>query len=242
MRGYRKSKKNLVYAGVFLAVLILLAVLLLTLRINTVAVSGNNQYSDEQIEALIFDTKFSRNPLYCYYQDRFQPHKSIPFVEDYRIVFRSPMEVEIMIYEKSVVGYISYMNSMMYFDRDGIIVESSNELIPGIPLVTGLDFGHIVLYRPLPVADRNVFNEILNLTQVLSVYEIQVDRIHFTSDKQARLYIGELEVNLGNNTEMNGKISELRDMLQTYPSLSGILYLDNYGDATSKSGFRIVPK
>lgn len=230
MRRYRKSKKNLVFAGVFLAVLILLAVLLLMLRITNVEVSGNNQYTDEQIEATVFDTKFSRNPLYCYYQYRFRPHKSIPFVEDYRIVFRSPTQVEIMVYEKSVVGYVSYMNSLMYFDREGIIVESANEQIPNIPLVTGLDFGHIVLYRPLPVEDKNIFAEILNLTQVLSVYEIQVDRIHYTRDRQARLYIGELEVNLGGNTDMSGKISELRDIMISQPSLAGTLYLDSYDE------------
>ena len=33
--------------------------------------------------------------------------------------------MEVIIYEKSVVGYVSYMSSYMYFDKDGIIVELS---------------------------------------------------------------------------------------------------------------------
>ena len=78
-------------------------------------------------------------------------HKTIPFVEDYKIVFRSPVNVEIITYEKSVVGYVSYMNSLMYFDKDGIIVESTNEKLEGIPMITGLRFGHIVLHKPLQV-------------------------------------------------------------------------------------------
>ena len=56
-----------------------------------------------------------------------------------------------MVFEKSVVGYVSYMSSYMYFDKDGIIVESSVEQLPGVPWITGLDFGHIILHQPLPV-------------------------------------------------------------------------------------------
>lgn len=51
-----------------------------------------------------------------------------------------------------------------YFDKDGIIVESTSETLPGVPKIAGLSFGHIVLHQPLPVEDISVFNEILNLT------------------------------------------------------------------------------
>ncbi|MFQ8841745.1 MAG: hypothetical protein ACLR8P_13380 [Clostridium fessum] len=64
------------------------------LRINTIHVSGNRQYTAEQIEASIFDSRLSRNPVFCYLQYRFRPHKSIPFVQDYKLVFRSPSDVE----------------------------------------------------------------------------------------------------------------------------------------------------
>ena len=49
--------------------------------------------------------------------------------------------MEIIIYEKSIVGYVSYMSSYMYFDKDGIVVESSSSQLDGVPWVTGLDFG-----------------------------------------------------------------------------------------------------
>ena len=110
-------------------------------------------------------------------------------MEDYRIVFHSPLDVEVIIYEKSIVGYVSYMSSYMYFDRDGIIVESSGDKLEGVPWITGLDFGQIVLYKPLPVEDPDIFQEILNLTQQLSLYEIPVDRIAYDSQGQATLYI-----------------------------------------------------
>ena len=149
--------------------------------------------------------------------------QSIPFVQDYKLVFRSPSDVEVIVYEKSVVGYVSYMNSRMYFDKDGIIVESTSETLPGVPKIAGLSFGHIVLHQPLPVEDISVFNEILNLTQV---------------EKEATLQIRSLKVELGSNSEMNGKLSELTDILRDYPDLSGTLYLDSYDESNANPMYR----
>lgn len=231
----------MVAAGILLAVLLVFAGLA-SVRIRSVEVSGNTKYTAEEIESAVFDTKISRSSVFCYLLYRFRPHKSIPFVEDYKIVFRSPIDVEIITYEKSVVGYVSYMNSKMYFDKDGIIVESTSEALPGIPKVTGLEFGHIVLHRPLPVEDSRIFDEILNLTQMLSVNELSVDEIRFNTSQEATLRMGELSVKLGNNADMNGKLSELKDILREYPELSGTLYLDSYDDSNSNPMYRFEQK
>ena len=60
MRRVNKNRKKLVIAGIFLTVLLLLAVLF-SVRIKSVTVSGNERYTDEQIESMIFDTKLSKN-------------------------------------------------------------------------------------------------------------------------------------------------------------------------------------
>lgn len=241
MRRTKKSGKRIAVLAALLLFLILAAVLL-SLQIRTVSVSGSERYTDEQIESMIFDSKMGRNSVYCYYQYKFRPHKTIPFVEDYKIVFRGPTKVEIIVYEKSVVGYVSYMNSLMYFDKDGIIVESTSEKLQGIPLITGLRFGHIVLHRPLPVENAAIFDEILNLSQVLAVYGISVDAIHYNSDHKARLTIRDLVVELGDHTDMNGKVSELNDILEEYSDLSGTLYLDTYDESNNDPMYRFQEK
>ena len=83
-----------------------------------------------------------------------------------------------------------------------------------------------------------MFNEILNLTQMLSVNEIAVDEIRFNKEKEAILQIGNLKVELGNNSNMNGKLSELTDILRDYPSLSGTLYLDSYDESNANPMYR----
>ena len=149
MYNRRGGRKTGIIIGVILAILVILLVLVFSIRIKDVEVSGNKQYTKEQIESLLFDGKWSRNSAFCYYQNRFKEHKSIPFIEEYKINFKSPTKVEVVVFEKSVVGCVSYMSSYMYFDKDGIIVESSSEQLPGVPVITGLEFGHIVLHHLL---------------------------------------------------------------------------------------------
>ncbi len=238
-------KKHHLGLGIAVAAVLLTAILLLSLQIRSVQVTGSERYSDKQIEELLFSGRWGKNSAYAYFSDRFRAHRQIPFVEDYKIVFHSPLEAEVIIYEKSIVGYVSYMSSYMYFDKDGIVVESSGHQLEGVPLVTGLDFGQIVLYRPLPVKESSIFEEILNLTQQLSVYDLKVDRIQYDPNRQASLLIDKMEVSLGNHTDLDGKISTLKDILNAQPQLvkeRGVLKLENYTEASSGKGITFKRK
>ena len=133
----------------------------------------------------------------------------------------------------------------MYFDKDGIVVESSGSQLEGVPWITGLNFGQIVLHRALPVENKEIFEEILNLTQQLYSYEIAVDRIQYDSHGQATLFIDQMEVTLGDNTDIDGKISTLNDILTAQPQLaqtSGTMRLENYTEANSRAGITFKKK
>ena len=236
-RGYGRrrgrGKTTAIVLGVILAIVLLIGILLFATQIKEIEVTGNQHYTEEQIIDLIFDEKWSKNSAYCYYENKFQEPKSIPFIEEYKVEFQSPSKVRVVVFEKSVVGYVSYMSSYMYFDKDGIIVESSVEQLPGIPWITGMEFGHIVLHQPLPVANQDIFDQILNLTQVLSVNGVRVDKINYNSFLEAELTIGDIIVELGNDDDLNGKVSELSDILPELTGLSGTLYLDSYDENNS---------
>ena len=239
MKGLRKSRRKM-KIGIAAAVVLLLTVIFLSLQIRDITVTGNKKYTSEQIISLLFKDSWDRNAIFCIYKDRFREHVQIPFIQDYKIVFQSPVKVEVIVYEKSVVGYVSYMGSYMYFDKDGIIVESSSGKLDGIPWITGLKFGHIVLHQPIPVENGKVFDEILTLTQLLSTAGIQVDQILYDSGGDATLVMGSIRVFLGSNDQMNGKISELKDQLPVLDGLSGTLYLDTYDEAETAASYRFV--
>ena len=219
-----KHKIILVLVSVFLA----FAILCVSLSVTSVRVTGNRTYTAEEIEQLVFPTRMSRNSVACMISSLMGKKRSIPFVQDYKISFLSPGEVEVIVYEKSIVGYVSYMSSRMYFDKDGIIVESANQRLPGIPEITGLHFGQIVLYRELPVENRRIFSMILNLTQTLSTFDIPADMIRYDKDLNATLSIGNVSVLLGGANDMNGKLSELSNILPRIKDLDGTLDLSDY--------------
>ena len=224
---------------VFVSVFLLLAIVLVTISVSDVKVTGNRYYTAEQVEELVFPTRVSRNCLVCFAREMLGKKQDIPFVQDYKISFTAPTAVEIILYEKSLVGYVSYMSSCMYFDKDGIVVESANRGIPGIPEITGLRFGSIVLYKPLPVESQKIFSIILNLTQALSSNEIPVDRIRYDRDLNATLQIGGLSVQLGGTEEMNGKLTQLKNLLPEIRDKHGTVDLSGYDPTVSRPRFSL---
>ena len=224
---------------VLVSIILLFAIILVTISVSEVEVTGNRYYTAEQAEELVFPTRMSRNSVACMVSGLMGKKRSIPFVQDYKISFLSPGEVEVIVYEKSIVGYVSYMSSYMYFDKDGIVVESANRGIPGIPEVTGLRFGSIVLYKPLPVESEKIFSMILNLTQALSSNEIPVDRIRYDRDLNATLQIGGLSVQLGSTQEMNGKLTQLKNLLPEIRDKHGTVDLSGYDPTVSRPRFSL---
>ena len=235
-----KKRKRIIFLGSFAAAALLLLILW-NIRIDTVYVEGDAFYTDEEIENYIFETSWERNYFYAYLNNRFGEKKSIPFVAGYTMEFDGTDCVTVTVYEKNIVGYINYMGSHMYFDKDGTVVESSSRILwDGIPLITGLDFDSIVLYRPLPVKDETTFTQILNLTQLINKHGIAVDKIYFNSRMEATLYTDEVRVLLGDKSNMEDKMAELAGMLPQLTGLSGVLHLESYDPAAMNPRYSFI--
>ena len=227
-----------------LVMLVLIILVCMSLRITDIRVIGNTTYTEEEARDLVFDSAYELNPIYCFVRNTFFEHKELPFVEDYDIRFRSPFSCDLIIYEKRIVGYLDYMSSDMYFDRDGIVVENSTEKLEGIPEITGLSFGHIVLNRRLPIDDDEIFAVIMNITQQLSTYGIESDEIHFdSSGVTIRLSGAPIDVKLGSEDEIDAKLLALSDMLPQIleRGLEGTLDLSSYSETedSNEVSFRI---
>ena len=179
---------------IFLAILLILAGcagVLAIQRIDTqnIIIEGNQKYTNDEMINFIFESDWDRNPFVLYYKTKYGKQKTIPFVDEYEVEIVSLKNVKITVYEKKIIGYVSYTGANMYFDKDGTVVESSNELLEGIPKITGLTFESIVLYEKLPVEDDEVFELILDTTQTLQKYNIAVDKIYISDGKEVTLYM-----------------------------------------------------
>ncbi len=147
--------------------------------------------------------------------------------------------IRITVYEKALAGYIQYLGRYMYFDKDGIIVEASQQRTAGIPQVTGLSFGYVVMYEKLPVDNPDIFEEILDITQLFNKYDIQADKIQFDKQLNKTLYFGEARVSLGSNDNIGEKIMKLKAILPELDGKKGLLRMDNYSEEVQNITFEI---
>ena len=237
-RRWRKSSRRLLIFCLALFLCLSAAVLFgMFTSITEVTIVGTSPYDEEELKARIFENPKEQSLLYAYLNEMLGTHKEIPFIERYDVRFTGLTSVEITLYEKSIVGCIEYMDSYMYFDREGIVVESSSEKKEGVPLISGLDFDRIVLYGKLSISSEQVFTDILNLTQLLEKYEMSVDKIYFDSQYHVVFYVDNIKVRLGSCDSLDGKITELKQMLPQLEGLSGTLYLDTYRENMPPSSY-----
>lgn len=238
-----EKQKHLLRSGV-LVLFLLILIVAINLRITDIKVMGNRTYSDEEVVSMIMPEKWDMNPFVAFFKNRFMEHKTFNFVSSYSVNLTGFDSCEIIIYEKNPVGYIEYMSGYMYFDKDGVIIESDSRKRSDIPEITGLKFGHIVLGKELVVDNSNLYEEILNITQQLQVYGIECQKIHFDAMRNVTLYVdnGDIKVKLGSDDYLSSKLSLLNDVIEKmrFNSMKGTADLSSYTDRGAGS-FSFIP-
>lgn len=210
-----------------------------TYTVKNVYVEGNVHYTEEEIKAIVMDGPFGNNSLYLSMKYENKGVENIPFVDVMDVSILSPDTVKITVYEKALAGYVKYLDTYMYFDKDGCVVESSSVKTVGVPQITGLTFDHIVLGKPLPVENTGVFNTILNLTKLLNKYELTADKIYFHSSDEITIYFGDVKVALGReDISMEDKIMLLPNFLTELAGKSGTLQMEKYEEGNGRFTFK----
>lgn len=220
-----------------LAVLLGYSYVLEHYTVTTSYVEGNVHYTDEEILAMVMEGRYGNNSLFLSVKYRDKSISDVPFVEKMDVSVVDPHTIKVEVYEKALAGYVEYLEHYMYFDKDGIVVESSTENTPGIPLVTGLSFDHVVLYEPLPVENPEIFKSILSITQLVNKYNLSIDRIFFGSDDTLTLYFEEVRVALGEAEDLDEKLMKLQYMLPELSGKKGVLRMENYTEETKNISF-----
>lgn len=223
-----RLKRMVIPVSVALAVFVILFFVVGSYKVQTVHVSGNIHYSDEEITDMVTEGHLGKNTAYLFLKYRNKEIKNIPFIETMSVSIENPTTIRINVYEKSLAGYVDYLDRHMYFDRDGYVVESSDVLTEGIPQVVGLNFDHLILYEKLPVENDDIFQEILSITQLLNKFSLSADRICFDTDYDLSLYFGQVKVIIGDNQSIDEKIMVLPDILPKLEGKNGVLNLENY--------------
>ena len=205
--------------------------------ITTVYVEGNIHYTNEEIMEMVMGGKYGNNSLFLSLKYRDKGIDNIPFIQTMDVSIEAKDTVRITVYEKALAGYVSYLGRYVYFDKDGIVVEASEEKTAGIPQVTGLFFDHVILHEALPVEKPEIFDEILNITQQLSKYSITADKIYFDSNYQVTLIFGDAKIAIGDSQDIDEKIMTLQYLLPSLEGKSGTLDMREYSEDTTTYSF-----
>lgn len=229
----RKSKKKIIIVLLVIVLVLTFAAAGVYTCFSAVSIQyeGNEHYTEQELNEYIFGKQQPNLLLYALFGKK---DKDIPFVQKYDVELKWPDKMTVMVYEKAIVGYISYMGCNMYFDKDGIVVESSSETYEGVPEIDGLQFKSIVLDSKLEVGNDALFSQILEMTQAFHKYELNVEKVYFDSSYNVTLYMGNVRVMLGSAENCMDKMYALKQISSQLSEMKGTLYMENY-DGTSSS-------
>ena len=228
--------------GVILLVIAVLAVILLgggyyiktTYTVSTVYVEGNVHYTEDEIKDIVMSGFLGDNSLYLSLKYRNKGIEGVPFVDTMDVKVLAPDTIKIIVYEKVLAGYVRFMDTYMYFDKDGYVVESSSIRTAGVPQVTGLKFDHVVIGQALPVEDEDIFNKILNVTKLLNKYEL-----YFNRAGEVTVYFGEVKVALGSESlAMEDKLMLLPELLPSLEGKKGTLQMNTQSEGDGRYTFK----
>jgi len=219
--------RRLFVALVVLAVLVAGVLICDGYRLRTITYEGLTRYTEEEFSAKIrggFLNSFT--PFFCW-SDTFN-RKEIPFVEKYEIKYIDRRTAKVTVHEKRVTGCVVVMGRYMFFDKDGIVVESADTLPEGIPVITGLKFNEIVLYKELKIQKQSLFHVILEISRLIEKNNLPVKEVVFDSDYSITLHLENLSVLLGKRTSYDDALNALDEILLSVSGRSGTLDMQNY--------------
>lgn len=241
MKKKTKSKKkmNIKWMALAIAVIAVLFFILIAVgafRIRKVDVSGNSYYTEEEIKALVIGDKKNTLSLKLVYDHL--GGKEIPFIDHVEISMLSPNHIKIRVYEKMMIGYVEYMGSNLYFDKDGTVVESSGEILDGIPCIKGLEFDTLTLYHPLNVPNEEVFELLLSMNQMMKKYDLDPDVITLKNEgTEIVLTFAKVRINLGTKEHMDEKAAQIKNLLPDLADKSGVLHMEEYTNESTIISF-----
>ena len=201
-----------------------MAVLFGVFNIHHVEVSGNEQFTAEQIQKDLMDSRLTHNTLYLGWKYRnAQAQNEVPYLDSVQVKILSPSSVRINVTEKPLVGTIQYSSQYACFDDEGIVLKLLDSQPEDMPLVTGIMMDSPELYQKLAMDNTALRKNMLDLCGILSDSELDVKTVNFDDNLNITLYIGNIEAELGQAEYLSEKIANLVSLYEKVKNQKGTL-------------------
>lgn len=216
---YRQTKKKrhltfLVIITFCLVIAVAVLVVIKKYELKTVTYEGNTRYTETELNERLVTEATDRVSFLLYLRLKIKGVPKIPFIEKIDVKMSDKNTISFRVYEKLVTGCVERMGNYLYFDREGIVVESSKELIEEVPVITGLRFSKIVLNEKLEVQHDFLFTSILDIVKLAKKHNLPVKEIKYDSEYVPTLFVKDCEVILGKRDNYDEIMAVLDSVLR----------------------------
>ena len=225
------KKKPLATIGLILVLLLAGTIFFFTYyQVDEVQVMGSSHYSEKQIKKMVLRGPLASNSILAPVLYTKKNTKDVPFVEGYTVTRLNRHTICVSVKEKDIVGCIPYLDSYIYLDRNGTVVESSTERNEKIPFFDGIKVKKVILNEKLPIKDETVMNTAVALSTIFEKNDKVPDHIEFGDDGQISLVYGDITVRLGKDEYLEDKMTRVLAILPLISGKKGILHAENVND------------
>ena len=210
-----------------------------TFKLKEIEVVGCDMADADQVKKDYEARLKMGNTLEMMVRSKFDNECNVPFVAKTGVEYVDKNKVRIQVYEKSVAGCIQYMENYIYFDKDGIVLETSPERFENVPYIKGLKVKSWEYGEELPLEDKKKFNLILNITQLIYKYGLVIDGIQFTQEDEIILHYNNIEVLLGDGSNLAVQMMNLGSILEGIDGKKGVLYMKEFSEDNSTASFKV---
>ena len=229
---HKKTKKITAYI-VGLGLLAAAVVFFTYYKVDSVQVRGTTHYSDEEVKKMVLRGPLASNSVLAPMIYSTTDTDDVAFVDAFKVTQINRNTICISVKEKKPVGCIHYLDSYVFFDRNGIFVEGSKTRDESVPYFDGIQVNSVVMDEKLDIKGDSVLNTAVALSTIFQKNEMIPDHIQFDSSYSISLIYGDITVQLGKDEDLEEKMNRVIAILPKLTGKKGILHMESVSTDTN---------
>ena len=157
-------------------------------------------------------------------------------MEGFKVTRSNRNTIVVSVKEKKAVGCIPYLDSYIYFDRNGMFIESEKTQDKKVPFFDGIAVKRVVKGEKLPIKET-VLNTAVALSTIFAKNDSLPDHIQFDESYEISLLYGDITVSLGKDVNLEDKMTRVIAILPQLAGQKGILHAENVTDSVKTITF-----
>lgn len=220
------STRKLVIGSAMIAVLAAVIFFFAFFQVKTVEVMGSEHYSEDELKEKILKSPMTSNTILAPLFYAKDAAENLPYVESFNVRRSGRSKLIISVKEKNVVGCIPYLDSYVYFDRNGYFVEGSKTRDTRVAFFDGIQVKKVVMNEKLPIKET-VMNTAIALSTIFAKNDMVPDHIMFDDNYEISLLYGDVTVQLGKDQYLEDKMTRAIAILPQLSGQKGVLHMEN---------------